>query len=78
MSLIGLMFLICALASAILSMDRSPWEQGTFVTFLMLSMAAFVVSSLRRPSLLWAILDDLNNQRQTRFHSQQAHSSKGQ
>jgi hypothetical protein len=78
MSLMGLMFLICALVSAIFTVDRSPWEQGTFMTFLMLSMTAFVVSSLRRPSLLWAIIDDLNNQRQPRFHTQRAHSAKGQ
>lgn len=78
MSLIGLMFLIAALASAIFTVDRSPWEQGTFVAFLMLSMAAFAVSSFRRPSLLWAIIDDLSTARQPRFQTQQAHPSKGQ
>jgi hypothetical protein len=77
-SLIGLMFLICALASAILTVDRSPWEQGSFVTFLVLSVAAFVVSSLQRPSLLWAVIDDLRAHRQPRLQTHHAHSIKGE
>jgi len=77
MSILGLMFLVSALASAILRVERSPWEQGAFVTLLVLSTAAFVVSSLKRPSLLWAIIDDLNSQRPALHQSRQAHSSKG-
>jgi hypothetical protein len=77
MSILGLMFLISALASAVLRVDRSPWEQGAFVTLLMLSTAAFVVSSLKRPSLVWAIIDDLHSQRPSQHQAPQAHSSKG-
>lgn len=78
MSLIGLMFLICAFASATLTMDRSPWEQGAFVTFLVLGVVAFVVSSLQRPSLLWAVIDDIRAHRQLRLQTHHAHSTKGE
>lgn len=78
MSLIGFVFLIAAMASTIFTVDRSPWEQGTFLMFLMLSIVAFGVSSLRRPSLLWAIIDDITTQRHPRLHAPQVHPSKGQ
>lgn len=78
MSLIGLMCLICALLSATFAVDRSPWEQGSFITFLVLGVVAFVVSSLQRPSLLWAVIDDIRAHRQLQLQADQAHTIKGE
>jgi len=68
MSIIGLMSLICALGFAMLTVDPSPWQQGTFVMFLILSVATFAASSLQRPSLLWEVIDDYRGRRKLAFH----------
>jgi hypothetical protein len=72
------MCLIGALVSATFTVDRSPWEQGAFVTFLVLGVAAFVVSSLQRPSLLWAVIDDIRAHRQLGLQAHHARSIQGE
>jgi len=67
MSIIGLTSLICALGFAVLTVDPSAWQQGTFVMFLVLSVATFAASSLQRPSLLWEVIDDYRGRRKLAF-----------
>lgn len=68
MSIIGLTSLICALGFAMLTVDPSPWQQGSIVIFLSLSVATFAASSLKRPSLLWEVIDDYRARRKLDFH----------
>lgn len=76
MSIIGLVSLICALGIATLTVDPSPWHQGSFIVFLCLSVATFAASSLKRPSLLWEVIDDYRGRRKLEFH-QRRHISRG-
>jgi hypothetical protein len=66
MSKIGLVSLICAATTGVVGTDASSawtWGMGTFITFLMLAGAAFVGSTLQRPSLLWEVVDDVHGKR---------------
>lgn len=65
---IGLLSLICALASGVFGFgaDAPPdwtWEKGSFFTFLLVAAVSFVGSMLSRPSLLWEVLDEIQGQR---------------
>lgn len=75
MSIIGLVSLLCALTAGIFGVDSTPawtWGEGSFVTFLMLAVVAFLVSTLRRPSLLWEVVDDFHGRR---FRNSRTHES---
>lgn len=79
MSIIGLLSLICALMSGVFAVDATPawtWGKGSFITFLMLAAAAFVFSTLRRPSLLWEVLDDYRGQRSLASHTDESSRSR--
>lgn len=74
----GLLSLICALTSGVFGFaaDAPPdwtWEKGSFFFFLLLAAAAFVGSTIRRPSLLWEVLDDIQSQRFQHPHQEHAH-----
>ena len=65
---IGLLSLICALMSGVFGFgaDAPPvwtWEKGSFFLFLLVAAVSFVVGTLRRPSLLWEVLDEIQGQR---------------
>ena len=65
---IGLLSLICALTSGVFGFgaDAPPdwtWEKGSFFFFLLLAAVAFVAGTIRRPSLFWEVLDDIQGKR---------------
>ena len=65
---IGLLSLICALASGVFGYgvdapDGWTWEKGSFFFFLLVAAASYVGSTIRRPSLLWEILDEIQDKR---------------
>ncbi len=65
---ISLLSLICALASGVFGFgaDAPPdwtWEKGSFFFFLLLAAVAFVGSTIRRPSLLWELLEEFQGKR---------------
>ena len=62
LSTIGFLSLVAALITGILGMGALPiWTagKGLFFTFLLCAIAAFVSSNLKRPSLVWAVIDEL-------------------
>lgn len=61
---IPMILLICAMTSGIWGFGvGSPpswtWGKTSFVVFFVLAIALFVRNELKRPSLLWAVYDDL-------------------
>ena len=75
MSIIGLLSLICALMSGVCAVDASSawtWGNALFVTSFSIAAAAFVGSSLRRPSLLWEVIDDLRGHRLQNSHAHES------
>lgn len=64
---IGMLSLICAVSSGVYGFSaHAPawnWGQGLFVVFLLPAAAIFTVSTLKRPSLLWEVVDDLHHKR---------------
>lgn len=75
---IGWLSLICALTSGVFGFAAGAppdwtWEKGSFVFFLLLAAIAFIGSTVRRPSLLWEVLDDIQGQRFQPPHQEQAH-----
>ena len=67
---ISLLSLICALTSGVFgfAVDAPPdwtWEKGSFFFFLLLAVVSFIGSTIRRPSLMWAVFDEIQDQR---FH----------
>lgn len=65
---ISLLSLICALTSGVFGFgaDALPdwtWEKGSFFFFLLLAAFALVGSTVRRPSLLWEVLDEFHSKR---------------
>jgi len=62
MSTIGLITLISALMLGVMGSDLDPtWSLGEAMALVMLLLGAglFAASSLRRPSLLWEVSDDV-------------------
>ena len=79
---IGLLSLICALASGVFGFgaDAPPvwtWEKGSFFLFLLVAAASFVGSTMSRPSLLWEVLDDIQGKRIQNLHQGQPHGLTG-
>jgi hypothetical protein len=76
MSSIGLLSLICALTLGVFGFGAETplvwtWEKVSFFIFLLLAMACFVGSTMRRPSLFWEVLDEVRGKRfQKRRQSQ--------
>ena len=74
----GLLSLICALTSGVFGFaaDAPPdwtWEKGSFFFFLLLAAVAFAGSTIRRPSLLWEVLDEIQDRRfQNRMRTDQS------
>ncbi len=79
---IGMMSLICALASGVFGFgaDAPPgwiWEKAAFFFFLLVAAVSFVGSTLSRPSLLWEVLDDIQGKRIQNLHQGQPHGLTG-
>ena len=69
--MLSFLLLICALASGVMGFgpDGLPvWSLGKplFAVFLLLALGLFAISELKRPSLLWAVYDDLRDRRKRR------------
>lgn len=65
---IGMLSLICALTSGVFGFGADAplgwtWEKGSFFFFLLLTAVAFIGSTVRRPSLLWEVIDDIQRKR---------------
>ena len=78
----GLLSLICALTSGVFGFgaDTPPdwtWEKVSFFFFLLLAAIAFVAGTIRRPSLLWEVLDDIQGKQFHNLRQGQAHSLTG-
>lgn len=61
---IGLLSLICALTAGVFGFGvNAPegwtWSKASFFIFLLPAVAAFVDSTMQRPSLLWEVVDDV-------------------
>jgi len=68
MLVIGLLSLIGAVSSGVFGFaaDVPPswsWGKGLFVAFLVPAAVIFVSSTLRRPSPLWEMVDDVRTSR---------------
>lgn len=75
---IGLLSLICALTNGVFGFaaDAPPdwtWEKVSFFLFLLLAIFSFVRNTLRRPSLLWEVLDDIHGKRFQHLRQSQPH-----
>lgn len=78
---IGMLLLICAVSSGVFGFaaNAPAWNlgKGLFVVFLVPAAAIFTLSTLKRPSLLWAVIDDIHSRRsQTTPFTQPQHESK--
>ncbi len=79
---IGLLSLICALTSGVFgfTVDAPPdwtWEKASFFFFVLLAAVSFVGGTLRRPSLLWEVLDDIQGRRFHNLQQSQPHGMTG-
>ncbi|MBC8115052.1 MAG: hypothetical protein H7062_11775 [Candidatus Saccharimonas sp.] len=79
---IGLLSLICALTSGVFGFgvdapDGWTWEKGSFFFFLLLAAVSFAASTIRRPSLLWEVLDEIRGQRFPNLSRSQPHALTG-
>ncbi len=68
MLVIGMLSLICAVSSGVFgfTVGAPPawtWGKGLVVLFLIPAVAAFVGSTLKRPSLFWEVVDDFHGKR---------------
>lgn len=68
---VPMVLLICALTSGVIGfgVDAPPmwtWGKTSFVVFFVLAAVLFLKSELKRPSLLWAVYDDLHDWRRRR------------
>lgn len=64
---IGLVTLICALVAGIYSFAANAppdwtWGKSLFVIFLVPAVVCFVASTLKWPSLMWEVVDDIHGQ----------------
>ncbi len=83
MSSFGLMSLICAAAMGFIGygVDASPdwtWQKTMFFLCLSMAAASLIVNTLSRPSLLWAIIDDMRNKRLQHLRERPAHGLPGE
>lgn len=65
MLVIGMLALIGAVMSGVYSFAAAAppdwtWGKSLFVIFLIPAAVCFVASTLRRPSLLWEVVDDIH------------------
>ncbi len=79
---VGMLSLICALTSGVFGFGADApsdwtWEKGSFFFFLLLAAVSFVGSTIRRPSLLWEVLDEIQNKRFQNLRQSQAHDLMG-
>lgn len=79
---IGMLSLVCSLASGVYAFGADAplgwtWGKSLFVMFLFPAVACFAMSTLRRPSLLWAVVDDLQSRRFQKLQPNQPHSRSG-
>ena len=75
---IGMLSLICALTSGVFGFgvgapDGWTWVKGSFFLFLLVAVVGCFGSTMRRPSLLWEVLDEnhdkqFQNPRRSRAH----------
>jgi len=82
MSSIGLLLLICALTLGVFGFGAETplvwtWEKVSFFIFLLLAVACFVGSTMRRPSLLWEMLDEIQSKRFQKLRQSQARALTG-
>jgi hypothetical protein len=82
MSSIGLLSLICALTLGDFGFGADTplvwtWEKVSFFIFLLLTVACFVGSTLRRPSLFWEVLDEIRGKRFQKRRKSQARALTG-
>ncbi len=80
---IGMLSLICAVASGVFGFgaDAPPvwtWGKGSFFFFLVLAVASFIGSTMRRPSLLWEVLDEVQGKRFRNLRPSQARGLTGE
>jgi len=80
---LGLLSLIFALMSGVFGFDADApggwtWEKGSFFFFLLLATFAFVGSTIRRPSLLWEIIDEFQGTRFQDLRQSQARAQTGE
>jgi hypothetical protein len=62
---IGVLSPVCSLVAGIYSFAPGAppdwnWGKGLFVIFLLPAAACFVANALRRPSLMWEMVDDIH------------------
>ena len=80
---IGMLSLICALASGVFGFgaDSPPvwtWGKGSFFFFLVVAAVAFIGSTMRRPSLLWEVVDEYQGRHLHNIHPSQARGLTGE
>lgn len=79
---IGLLSLICALTSGVFGFeidapDGWTWEKVAFFFFLLLATISFIGSTMRRPSLFWEVLDEIQVKRFQTLQQSQHHALTG-
>ena len=82
MSSLGLMSLICAIATDTIAfgVDASPdwsWQKLMFFLCLSVTAASLIGNTLCRPSLLWSIVDDMRAKRLPHLHKLNTHHFPG-
>lgn len=82
MSSIGLLSLICALTLGVFGFGADApavWtlEKGSFFIFLLLAVFSFVGSMVSRPSLLWEVIDEIQDKRPQTLRQPRAHDMAG-
>jgi hypothetical protein len=83
MSSLGLMSLICAIASGAIAYggNASPdwtWQKGVFFLCLSVTTASLIGNTLSRPSLMWEIIDDMRTKRHQHLRELPVHGLPGE
>ena len=65
---IGMLSLVCALTSGVFGFgvgapDGWTWAKGSFFLFLLVAVVGCVGSTMRRPSLVWEVVDEVQRKR---------------
>ena len=79
---IGLLSLICALTNGVFGFgldapDGWTWEKGSFFFFILLAAISFAGSMIRRPSLFWEVLDEIQGEQIQNLQQSQPHALTG-